>query len=272
MTAVAENQPPIPAHAPPVGFIETPTAGKIIFHAEYCRDSGEIGVVIGAPGTGKTAVCRHLRDTHHLPMLSLSPTNGRLRSAAKDVLDALNYGEVSEYEDRNRHHFIERRVRELVEYDFKTILIVDEAQHANPELIDYLRSLSDRSVDAAGHLHLGILLLGNETVLNRMYEDGPKRRKIRPEFAHVVSRFGLRPLELKGPTDGDVIAICKAHGVSDPDKQRFLIDIARGVGGLRAVMKVLTLAFELAGGGLVSLPALHQAAALRGVNGKGESG
>ncbi|HOT82391.1 MAG TPA: AAA family ATPase [Candidatus Defluviicoccus seviourii] len=243
----------------------------MIFQAEFCRDLGEMGVIVGAPGTGKTATCRHLRDTRGFRMLTLAPNNCRLRSALTHILEALTGYVPSEYATRNRGYFIDSFVRELVEWDRKTVLMVDEAQHANAELLEYLRSLSDSSVGDDRLPHLGILLLGNETVLNRMYEDGPNRRNVRPEFAHIVSRFGLRPLEFEAAEDGDVIAICVHWGVTDPADQGFLIDISRGGGGLRAVGKVLSMAFDMAEGGKIDTAALRHAAAFRGVTPRGES-
>jgi len=98
-------------------FIETPTAKKIIDFAHVCFSQGKIGVVVGAPGTGKTVTCAHLNREFPYWLTSLTPSTGTMRSGLSCVLEAISYGEASDYEYVRRVESIRRRLWLYLEDD-----------------------------------------------------------------------------------------------------------------------------------------------------------
>lgn len=234
-------------------FIKTPTAKKIIDFALVCCQHGKIGVVVGAPGTGKTATCAHLKREMGWSVVSLTPSTGTLRSGLSSVLEGISDGEATEYEYARRKDSIRRRLWELLEHIAWTMLIIDEAQHARDDLLEELRCLHDESAEAPGlKPRLGLLLVGNPTVLSRMYKDKPK-------FMHLISRFGLKPLILKAPEAGDVHDICVEFGVKDRESLGLIEKLSARGGGLRAVANALEFAAAAAGNAPISPAGLRQA-------------
>ena len=99
---------------------------------------------------------------------------------------------------------------------------------------------------------LGLLLVGNPTVLSRMYKDKPK-------FMHLISRFGLKPLILKAPEAGDVHDICAEFGIKDRESLGLIEKLSARGGGLRAVANALEFAAAAAGNAPISPAGLRQA-------------
>jgi len=135
------------------------------------------------------------------------------------------------------------------------LLIIDESQHARDDLLDELRCLHDGSKQGPGfNPRMGLLLVGNPTVLSRMYKDKPK-------FMHLISRFGLKPLELKAPEAGDVHDICAQFGIRDRERLGLMEKLSTRGGGLRVVVNVLEFAAAAAGDAPISPAGLRQAIA-----------
>src|SRR5262245_4583441 len=144
----------------------------------------------GEVGTGKTTLCRYLLE--HLPgdvdvALILNPTVTRLEllaticdelrvehpadtTSVKVLVDAL-YGHMLQAHARGR----------------RTIVIVDEAQHLHPKVLEQLRLLTNLETGRAKLLQ--IILIGQPELIDLL-----KRRDLRQVAQRVAARYHLAPL------------------------------------------------------------------------------
>lgn len=243
----------------PAPFVETPTAGKILNLARACCAYGKIGVVVGAPGTGKTAACAHLKREFCYWAVSLTPSTGSPAAGLRRVLDEISDGEATSYDHVHRDQRLRARLRQRLDDLGRALLIVDEAQHAQDGLLEELRCLHDDSAEGPGSKpRLGLLLMGNPTVLTRMNKD-------KDRFMHLISRIGFKPMKLPAPDPGDVQAICAQFGIMNRESLGLMENVSARGGGLRSVSNVLEIAAGTAGDAPISPAVLRQAIACVGV-------
>ena len=225
--AFAEQLP-----APPKWFC-TPTAKRIDSTLAYAQLAGDIAVVYGGSGLGKTAAARrYASNWPNAWLATMTPSTAALGPCLERVLEACGVQEPGARGAR-----LEAALRTRVNGD-RGLLIVDEAQHLNLRALEALRGLHD----ATG---AGLALLGNELVYTRL--TGGRRAA---EFAQLFSRVGKR-LRLTQVEDGDVDALLAAWGAKlsmDRGLRPVALAIARKHGGLRGLTKTLRLAALLAEG------------------------
>ncbi len=224
--AFVEQLPPEPA------WVATPTAKRIEAGLVYAQVAGDIAVIYGGAGLGKTSTARwYASNWPNAWVATMTPSTQAMAPCLERVLQAC--GVRAAYA---RAAALETALRTRVN-GARGLLIIDEAQHLSLRALEALRGLHD--VTGAG-----LALLGNELVYTRL--TGGRRSA---EFAQLFSRVGKR-VRLTQVDDGDVDALLEAWGekLARPgDLRKAALAIARKPGGLRILTKTLRLAALIAG-------------------------
>jgi|GEM_PF-1917215 len=252
MTEVITLREPPPE--PKGDFCLTPTARDIHNLLRTCQGHGWLGVVIGEPGTGKTAaitdyaerpdrgevrLCRMTRAASRLQpgLVRLATVMGGPASpnmAASELQDTVLYRAMCMTNG---------------------LLILDEAQHLEDDMLHAVRDLFDEA--DAGGATCGVVLVGNRDLMDRLSKT---------RFNQFTGRLGaiLDLKDLSAPTADDIAALCAHHGVDGKRAVDLVKKAARLPGALQKVRKLLGVAREL-GDGAITLTALEGAARVVGL-------
>lgn len=208
-------------------YCDTPTAIDIrnVFH--ICHVEGELGIVTGEPGVGKTSAAqRYVGTAHCAYLITMSPATSALVPCLTRVGERIGAYPSSvsacAWSDTIRAH--------LAYEDDLPVLLIDEAQHLADASVEELRAI----FDATG---IGIVFIGSRELRERW---SGKR------WAQLTSRVFQR-IDLEGPVPADIEAICAQAGVEGKRPRELLRRAAAMPGGLRVVQKVLSVAAKLAG-------------------------
>ena len=234
------------------GWVDTPTSARILAALAYAQMAGDVAVIYGTAGLGKTAALKRQGVlSPNVWVVTMGPAFAGVASALQEVAETIGLREVPGRAAR-LHREIVQRLR-----DTRGLLAIDEAQHLSVPALEAMRALHD----ATG---VGLALAGNETVYARL--TGGSRSIT---FAQMFSRIGKR-LHLTRPSAEDVRALAVAWGLARPEEQAVLVDIARQPGALRAVTKTLRLAGMFASGEepAVGIEPKHLRAAWRDLGGE----
>ncbi len=205
------------------GFTNTPSSREFLEIFSHAQHLPDFGVITGAAGIGKTsAACHYARTTAGVWKITASPSVIGPRALLDEFARAMEIRERLAL--HKLHHAIVQKLRGT-----NALLIVDEAQHLQPQALDELRGLHDQP-------GVGVVLLGNEVVLGKI--DGGMRK---PEYAQLYSRVGRR-LTRKAVRAGDAEALLNAAEIDADDVRNMLTAIARRPGALRGMVKTLRLA------------------------------
>lgn len=216
--AAAEVLPSAPDYAP------TPTAEAIISALRYAQIAGDIAVIYGSAGVGKTtAISRYAVAAPNVWHATMTPASAAIVPCLEEITEALGLREATGGAAK-LHRIICRRVRAT-----NGLLVIDEAQHLSTTSLDQIRGIHD----ATG---IGIALVGNESVYARM--TGGNRAAY---LDRLYSRVGKK-LRLAGSRKADIDALIDAWGVTDAACRAEMHTIASKPGTLRVLTKVLRLA------------------------------
>lgn len=205
------------------GYVNTPTCARILGTLGYAQMAGDIAVVHGVAGVGKSEALRHYRESSpNVWIATMSPSTAGVVTALEEICDAL--GLATGGGARRMARTIGKKIK-----DTNGLLILDEAQHLSVPALDEIRSI----YDATG---IGIALVGNDGVFARMA--GGRNAQ---QLDRLYSRVGKR-LSIKKVTEADILAIIKSWGIEDAKCRGKLLAIATGSGALRTLTKVLRLA------------------------------
>lgn len=241
---------PVAEPEPEGDFCRTATAERIIDVLKVCHGFGEMAMIVGEPGLGKTTALEYFEaETPGSWLITASPAAGALvpclsRIAVAVAGRAPNTGALA--------------VVETINYALKwhrdgKLIMIDEAQHLGDAAIEELRSLHD----ATG---VGVVLCGNRTLLSRFEVRSASRRSV---WAQLSSRL-LAPVELSQCDPADLAALCRHHAVAGERSRKLLEKQARRRGALRHVDKAIAIARKLAGEGPIQPHHIQQAVELRG--------
>ncbi|EAT15345.1 AAA family ATPase [Desulfuromonas acetoxidans] len=211
-------------------WIDTPTAKKVTSVLTYAQLAGDIAVIYGGAGLGKTCTLKaYAEQSPNVWVVTMSPAHGGVASTLEEIAEVLGL--------RGIPGRAVRLQRELVRKLSGTggLLVIDEAQHLNVNSLEAIRSLHD----ATG---VGLALVGNESVYARL--TGGSRSAT---FAQLFSRLGKR-LRLNKPRKEDVVAVANSFSVAGDQEQKALYEISQKPGALRGVVKTLRLATMFAAG------------------------
>jgi DNA transposition AAA+ family ATPase len=235
-------------------WVATPTGERIIACLGYAQMAGDIAVVYGGAGLGKTSAAREYQRRYSSVWLAtMSPATAGVTTALEEVCLAVGISELPGGGARMQRALISRVT------DTRGLLIVDEAQHLSVAALDALRALHD----ATG---IGIALLGNEQLYGRM--TGGARVQW---LDRLHSRIGRR-LRVIRPVREDVSMLATAHGVTEAGAIKVLSGIGAQAGALRGVGKTLRLARMMAAARDEEVGRDHLVAAWRDLTGESPLG
>lgn len=211
-------------------WIETPTSRKVMNVLSYSQMAGDIAIVYGAAGLGKTkAIERYSLLNPSVWRATMSPATAGIFPCMEEIAEAAGL--------RNVPARLARITRALIDRFSGScgLLVIDEAQHLSVQALEGIRSLHDAS-------GVGVALVGNEAIYARII--GGNRAA---NFAQLFSRIGKR-LRLAKSAPSDVTALADSFGVSGKPEMELLSAIAAKPGALRGVVKTMRLASMLAMG------------------------
>lgn len=152
-------------------FVMTGTAAKIFEAARMCHLDGEIGVVVGPAGVGKTTAIKEYAASNSDVLL----VEADLGYTARDL-----FAELHRKCGFDGLGSINRMKDEVIEKlrDSGRLIIIDEAEHLPVRALDLVRRINDK----AG---VGILFCG----LHRFMENLRLRQA---DFAYLYTRVGFK--------------------------------------------------------------------------------
>ncbi len=228
-------------------------------------DGEGILALTGAPGTGKTLLCHCLLERLDSRSRTAFLTNSRVGGRA-GLLQAILYDLSLPYEGRGEQEMRLALTDHLLcgyQEGFGTILILDEAQHLTPDLLEELRLLGN--LEARAGKALQVVLVGQPALLETLR---------RPELSSLGQRLAIRvevePLALQEAADYLLHHVRMAGGRPErlfaDEALELLSRQTRGVPRLlnQAAQQALNLAAE-GGAGQVDAEAALEALAMLGL-------
>lgn len=210
-------------------WFDTPTAKRVASALSYAHIAGDIALIIGGAGNGKSTVCkRYAAERPNVWYVEMTKAHGRQLAALERIARKMGLKITTRSPDA-----LQEAIADKVRGS-QGMLIVDEAQHLETAALETLRSIPDET-------GVGLALSGNESVYTRL--TGGTRA---PDHAQLFSRIGKR-VRLTKPTRADVDALSDAWGIVDREARDLLFAIATKPGALRVCTKVLRLASVLSG-------------------------
>jgi len=215
--AAGEQMPAAPAWVP------TPTAARVVGALSYAQMAGDIAIVYGAAGLGKTTAIAHYASTSlNVWHVTMTPASASVVTALEEICGTLGLNESGGAARLFRA--VVRKVRGT-----GGLLVIDEAQHLGTAALDQIRSIHDAT-------SIGIALVGNQEVYARM-TGGNRAAYLDRLYSRIGKRLGLRH-----SSEADIVALIEAWAIDDSKCRSTLLDIARKPGALRTLTKVLRLA------------------------------
>lgn len=208
--------------APPE-WADTPLAKRAMAALAHAHLAADMCAVYGAPGLGKTLAARRYAGLR--PNVWIATATRATRSVT---------GTLRQVADAMQLRSVPRRAADLEAAAVERLrgsgglLIVDEAQHLPTASLEELRSLHDASA-------CGLALVGSDPLWLRLSAGR------HPELAQLYSRVGKR-VRLGGVTAADVAALLSAWGLQEAGLEFHAGAIAARPGGLRSLVKALSLA------------------------------
>ena len=205
-------------------FAKTAAAADIEDALAYAQATGDIVLIHGPSGRGKTRTAEHYRAAH-TGVHYLAATRSMTTMAGLLTCVAEAIGEPGEMRSAL---WAERLVIQNLR-GRGALLVIDEADHLRASLLDELRCIRDIS-------GCGLALIGNDSV-----------RMTVARCPQILGRVGMR-VDLKTLAAADVAAIAAGPLGRRPGKAevKALVAAARGKGGLHTLRRVLTEAWKLA--------------------------
>ena len=137
-------------------WVQTPSANRVIAALGYAQIAGDIAVIYGGAGLGKTTAIREYRRANpNVFHVTMTPATAGVVPCLEEVLEALGVRGVVGGAAKLQRAIIARLT------GTQGLLAIDEAQHLNVNALDAVRALHDAT-------NIGLALLGNEAVYARM--------------------------------------------------------------------------------------------------------
>lgn len=205
-------------------FAKTAAAADIEDALAYAQATGDIVLIHGPSGRGKTRTAEHYRAAHTgVHYLEATPAMTTMAGLLAAVAEAI--GEPGEMRSaREAERLVIRNLRGR-----GALLVIDEADYLRASLLDELCSIRNKS-------GCGLALIGYDSV-----------RMTVARCPKVIGRVGMR-VDLRVLPAADVAAIAAGPLGRRPGKAevKALVKAARGKGGLHTLRRVLTEAWKLA--------------------------
>lgn len=203
---------------------DTHTVDDIIMAVSFAEAAGDISLIYGEAGLGKTVSLKKYVSLHPDTIyIELKDCDKSTKGVCEKIL--FNIGKEI--------HGVDRLLVDTIT-DYLTnnprLLIIDEAQHLSIRALENLRAINDST-------ETGIVLCGNPTVYDRMHGRG------QAHFAQLYSRIGIRRHIIE-PDLEDITNIFLNYGL-DKESLLYLHKLALQRGGIRNCVKVLNIALRL---------------------------
>jgi hypothetical protein len=208
---------------------DTPTMTDLTNLFHLCQAEGELGIVTGDPGAGKTtAAWRYAADNSGAHLVTMSPAASALVPSLARIGEALGA-----YPSSSGACAWSNAIHAALSYQFNPhLLLIDEAHHLADVSVEEIRAIFDAT-------SVGVVFIGSREI--REAWSGKR-------WAQLSSRVFQR-IDLDGPMPGDIDAICAAAGIEGKRARDLMRRAARMPGGLRVVRKILGVAAKLSGPG-----------------------
>lgn len=217
------------------GFVGTSASGQIVAGLDLAQLTGDLVMVYGEPGVGKTVTLENYQQTgSNVWLATMSPDTSGKVPMLEELGLALGLTLTGGAASMRRQ--IVARVRNT-----SGLIIVDEAQHLDGKALDELRCIHDKT-------KIGMVLCGNPLLKTRV-----------EMLSQVNSRVGKK-VKLGRASKPDVALLAAQFEVAGRDEVEFLHTISQLPGGLRCVVKTIRLALLTALGGGGPLDMTHLAA------------
>lgn len=196
-------------------------------------------------GRGKTFACEEFKrgkPTVHMVTLHEkgATVTGAINILARQMgVRVFNQGEVVEI------------IGEKLKRSGNSLLIIDEAQHADRRAVNQFRHFKDL-------YKCGVALVGNADIRRRISQEGPNAAS----RDQIISRIDKNLKKDAGRAE-DVRAFIDAWGVSDPSCVKFLTGLGLKGGALRQIDRTIKIACLAIGGTADQLEKKHIEAAWR---------
>lgn len=207
-----------------VEIARTRTFNDVNIAVSFARAAGDISLIYGDAGLGKTVSLKQYAKTHPDTIyIELKDCDKSVKGVSEKILSCI--GKLQNGTDRVL-------VDTIIDYlkSNPKLIIVDEAQHLSLRSLENLRAINDVTES-------GIVLCGNPTVYDRMHGRG------QAHFAQLYSRIGIRRHILE-PSLDDIEAIFKPYAL-DKESLLYLHKLALQRGGIRNCVKVLNIALQI---------------------------
>lgn len=203
---------------------QTACMNEVYFAAQYAQSCGDISLIYGEAGLGKTFSLRQYAKENEVIYIELRDCDKSTKGVCERILDAI--GKSRRGNDRALVNVIIDYLRE-----HPKLIIIDEAQHLLLKAIENLRAINDAT-------ETGMVLCGNPTVYDQMHGRG------QAHFAQLYSRIGIRRC-IVNPDMEDIKAIFSPYDL-DGGCLRFLHSLGLQWGGIRNCIKIFNMAQEMA--------------------------
>ena len=205
-------------------FVTTPTSEKLRAVLQYAHMAGDIAVIAGGAGLGKTVTNkRYAAVSPNVWHVELTPATGGVLTCLQEIAAVMGLRDLV-----NTAAYIQRAIFQKVR-NTSGLLILDEAQHLTVQALDMVRAINDQT-------SIGLVLCGNDRVITQM--TGGNRA---PFLDRLYSRVGKR-LVIHKVVKGDADAIIDAWNIADAGCRDQIRQIADLPGALRVLNMVLRLA------------------------------
>ena len=210
-------------------WVETPTAMRVLANLRHAQLLGDISIVYGGAGVGKTtAIERYQSICPNVWVATMTPAHKSVVTCLQQIAAAMDLKGINGA--AALFDAIIKRVSKT-----NGLIVLDEAQHLCVEALDQVRAINDAT-------KVGIALVGNEQVYARMSAGQRQASYLDRLHSRVGKRTGIKKTTL-----GDVDALIEYWGLSEGKCREELHSIAQRPGALRIVTKVLRMAAMYAG-------------------------
>lgn len=202
----------------------TQTLDEIIMAVSFAEAAGDISLIYGDAGLGKTVSLKEYVKAHADTIyIELKDCDKSTKGICEKILSCIGK------EQRGVDRLLVDTITEYL-YNNPKLIIIDEAQHLSIRALENLRAINDAT-------ETGIVLCGNPTVYDRMHGRG------QAHFAQIYSRIGIRR-HITEPSLGDITSIFESYHL-DKESLLYLHKLALQRGGIRNCVKVLNIALQL---------------------------
>jgi DNA transposition AAA+ family ATPase len=216
-----------------IGFIETDDYRRVTGVCEMSSHHREFGIVIGAPGTGKTCSMEKYLENNPKSVLVTCDEMSTIKSVLIDTADAIGvpaWGSAAT--------IARRIIREL--RNRPRLLIFDEADMLKrTSLLEALRGIYDKART------VGVVLCGNQTLAQRIMEIAEDR----PELARIRDRVGIY-VRLQGLSAEEAEQFLARVNLTSEAK-KILIEVGKKR-GIRRLAKAVGRLLEITNGEIIN--------------------